>query len=106
MKVIFASPRFVSAHELEFTNRDGSRKTVSAKRFCISTGSRPGRDVNKERDPSDSCVRRPSHGCSGTRTPFEHGPACRVVALVEFMSCLNALVALGLDLSSPAATSE
>lgn len=41
VKVIFASPRFVSAHELELTDPDGSRKTVRAKRFCISTGSRP-----------------------------------------------------------------
>lgn len=41
VEVIFGSPRFVSAHELELTDSDGSRKTVRAKRFCISTGSRP-----------------------------------------------------------------
>lgn len=41
VEVIFASPRFLSPHELELSYDDGSRKTVSAKRFCISTGSRP-----------------------------------------------------------------
>lgn len=41
VEVIFASPRFLSPHELELTYHDGSRKTVSAKHFCISTGSRP-----------------------------------------------------------------
>jgi pyruvate/2-oxoglutarate dehydrogenase complex dihydrolipoamide dehydrogenase (E3) component len=41
VEVIFATPRFLSPHELELTYDDGSRKTVSAKRFCISTGSRP-----------------------------------------------------------------
>lgn len=41
VKVIFASPSFLSPHELELIDDDGSRKTVSAKRFCISTGSRP-----------------------------------------------------------------
>src|SRR5574341_1010744 len=41
VEVIFASPRFLSPDEIELTYDDGSRKTVSAKRFCISTGSRP-----------------------------------------------------------------
>lgn len=41
VKVIFASPSFLSPHELELIHDDGSRKTISAKRFCISTGSRP-----------------------------------------------------------------
>jgi pyruvate/2-oxoglutarate dehydrogenase complex dihydrolipoamide dehydrogenase (E3) component len=41
VKVIFSSPRFLSPHELELTFNDGSQTTVSAKRFCISTGSRP-----------------------------------------------------------------
>jgi pyruvate/2-oxoglutarate dehydrogenase complex dihydrolipoamide dehydrogenase (E3) component len=41
VEVIFASPRFESAHELELSDSDGSRKIVRAKRFCISTGSRP-----------------------------------------------------------------
>src|SRR5882762_7079554 len=53
-----------------------------------------GRDVNKKRDSGDSCVRRASHVCSGARTPFTRRPACRVVTLVEFVSCLQALVAL------------
>jgi pyruvate/2-oxoglutarate dehydrogenase complex dihydrolipoamide dehydrogenase (E3) component len=41
VEVIFASPRFLSPHQLELTYDDGSRKTAGAKRFCISTGSRP-----------------------------------------------------------------
>ncbi len=41
VEVIFATPRFLSSHALELTDRDGSITTVSAKRFCISTGSRP-----------------------------------------------------------------
>jgi pyruvate/2-oxoglutarate dehydrogenase complex dihydrolipoamide dehydrogenase (E3) component len=41
VEVVFASPRFLSPHEIELSYDDGSRKTVSAKRFCISTGSRP-----------------------------------------------------------------
>jgi pyruvate/2-oxoglutarate dehydrogenase complex dihydrolipoamide dehydrogenase (E3) component len=41
VEVIFATPRFLSPHEMELTYADGSRKTISAKRFCISTGSRP-----------------------------------------------------------------
>ncbi len=38
---IFASPRFLSAHELELISHDGTKKSINAKRFCISTGSRP-----------------------------------------------------------------
>ncbi len=41
VKVIFASPRFLSPHELELTHNDGSRKVITARRFCISTGSSP-----------------------------------------------------------------
>jgi pyruvate/2-oxoglutarate dehydrogenase complex dihydrolipoamide dehydrogenase (E3) component len=39
--VIFATPRFLSPRELELTHSDGSTKTITGKRFCISTGSRP-----------------------------------------------------------------
>ncbi len=42
--VIFGTPRFVSPHELEIaTEQDGNptTRTIKAKRFCISTGSRP-----------------------------------------------------------------
>lgn len=41
VEVIFATPRFLSSHELELTAQDGSVRKVSAKRFCVSTGSRP-----------------------------------------------------------------
>jgi pyruvate/2-oxoglutarate dehydrogenase complex dihydrolipoamide dehydrogenase (E3) component len=41
VKVIFASPRFISPYDLELNYDDGSQQTISAKRFCISTGSRP-----------------------------------------------------------------
>lgn len=41
VKVIFANPRFRSPQELELTFDDGATKIVTAKRFCISTGSRP-----------------------------------------------------------------
>ena len=41
VEVIFASPRFLSPKEIELTFADGSTKNISAKRFCISTGSRP-----------------------------------------------------------------
>ncbi len=41
IKVIFGSPRFLSPRELEITNRDGAKRTITAKRFCISAGSRP-----------------------------------------------------------------
>lgn len=42
--VIFGTPRFLSPRELEVESAQGagrSTQTVSAKRFCISTGSRP-----------------------------------------------------------------
>lgn len=42
--VIFGAPRFVSPHELEIESgqdKERSAQTISAKRFCISTGSRP-----------------------------------------------------------------
>jgi pyruvate/2-oxoglutarate dehydrogenase complex dihydrolipoamide dehydrogenase (E3) component len=41
VEVIFGTPRFLSPRELELTSADGSKKTIQAKRFCISTGSRP-----------------------------------------------------------------
>lgn len=41
VEVIFANPRFLSPRQLELTFSDGSTKIVTAKRFCISTGSRP-----------------------------------------------------------------
>ena len=41
IQVIFATPRFLSPYELELTCNDGSSRTINAKRFCISTGSRP-----------------------------------------------------------------
>ncbi len=41
VEVIFGTPRFVSPRELEITDRDGAKRTILAKRFCISTGSRP-----------------------------------------------------------------
>jgi pyruvate/2-oxoglutarate dehydrogenase complex dihydrolipoamide dehydrogenase (E3) component len=41
VEVIIATPRFVSSRDLELIYPDDSRKTIRAKRFCISTGSRP-----------------------------------------------------------------
>lgn len=42
VKVIFASPRFLSPNELELTYENGSQQQlITAKRFCIATGSRP-----------------------------------------------------------------
>src|SRR5258707_6073109 len=41
VEVIFATPRFLSPRELELTDHDGATRTITAKRFCISTGSRP-----------------------------------------------------------------
>src|SRR5262245_19750264 len=41
VKVIFANPRFLSPYELELIYDDGSQQSISGKRFCISTGSRP-----------------------------------------------------------------
>ena len=42
VKVLFATPRFVSPDELEIVDANGATRTLSAKRFCICTGSRPG----------------------------------------------------------------
>jgi len=42
--VIFGTPRFLSSHELEIvsgTEEGDNKRTIRAKRFCISTGSRP-----------------------------------------------------------------
>ncbi len=44
IEVIFGTPRFISPHELEITARQGedtASYNINAKRFCISTGSRP-----------------------------------------------------------------
>jgi pyruvate/2-oxoglutarate dehydrogenase complex dihydrolipoamide dehydrogenase (E3) component len=41
VEVIFAAPRFLSPRELEIIERDGTKRIITAKRFCISTGSRP-----------------------------------------------------------------
>jgi pyruvate/2-oxoglutarate dehydrogenase complex dihydrolipoamide dehydrogenase (E3) component len=41
VEVIFANPRFLSSNELELTNTDRSKRILTAKRFCIATGSRP-----------------------------------------------------------------
>ena len=44
VEVIFGAPRFVSPHELEVEPQVGSsakRRTLRARRFCLSTGSRP-----------------------------------------------------------------
>ncbi len=41
VEVIFATPSFLSPHELELSSHEGPKKTIRAKRFCISTGSRP-----------------------------------------------------------------
>ena len=41
VEVIFATPRFLSPHELELTVLNGDKQTITAKRFGISTGSRP-----------------------------------------------------------------
>jgi pyruvate/2-oxoglutarate dehydrogenase complex dihydrolipoamide dehydrogenase (E3) component len=42
VEVIFGTPRFLSANELEVTLKDSSEtKVLTAKRFCISTGSSP-----------------------------------------------------------------
>ena len=41
-EVIFGSPRFVSKNEIEVSLKDsGEKRTMKAKRFCISTGSSP-----------------------------------------------------------------
>src|SRR5713226_174879 len=41
VEVIFATPRFLSPRELEIVDADGAKRTITAKRFCISSGSRP-----------------------------------------------------------------
>jgi pyruvate/2-oxoglutarate dehydrogenase complex dihydrolipoamide dehydrogenase (E3) component len=41
VKIIFASPRFLSPYELELTYEDGSQQIINGKRFCVCTGSRP-----------------------------------------------------------------
>ena len=41
VEVIFATPRFLSPRELEIVDPDGAKRTITARRFCISTGSRP-----------------------------------------------------------------
>jgi pyruvate/2-oxoglutarate dehydrogenase complex dihydrolipoamide dehydrogenase (E3) component len=44
IEVIFGAPRFLSARELEITpetNSTGAKRMIRARRFCISTGSRP-----------------------------------------------------------------
>ena len=41
VQVIFASPRFLSPHQLELTGNNVPAAVITAKRFCISTGSRP-----------------------------------------------------------------
>ena len=41
VEVIFASPRFLSPQKLELIFNDGSKRVLTARRFCISTGSRP-----------------------------------------------------------------
>jgi pyruvate/2-oxoglutarate dehydrogenase complex dihydrolipoamide dehydrogenase (E3) component len=41
VEVIFATPRFLSPDTVELTTLGGDKRTFSAKRWCISTGSRP-----------------------------------------------------------------
>ncbi len=41
VKVIFATPRFLSPRQLEITERDGQTRILNSRRFCIATGSRP-----------------------------------------------------------------
>src|SRR5260370_16188173 len=41
VEVVYATPRFLSPRELEIVDADGAKRTITAKRFCISTGSRP-----------------------------------------------------------------
>ncbi len=41
-EVIFGNPKFISKNEIEVTlNKTGEKRTMKAKRFCISTGSSP-----------------------------------------------------------------
>jgi len=41
VEVIFGNAQFVSPHEIKISLRDGQTQNLKAKRFCISTGSRP-----------------------------------------------------------------
>lgn len=41
VEVEFGSPRFVSPREIEIESAGGGRRVVAARRFCVSTGSRP-----------------------------------------------------------------
>jgi pyruvate/2-oxoglutarate dehydrogenase complex dihydrolipoamide dehydrogenase (E3) component len=41
VEVEFGAPRFVSPREIEIESEDGRRRSVRARRFCVSTGSRP-----------------------------------------------------------------
>ena len=40
-EVIFGTPKFISKNEIEVELRDGEKRTMKSKRFCISTGSSP-----------------------------------------------------------------
>jgi pyruvate/2-oxoglutarate dehydrogenase complex dihydrolipoamide dehydrogenase (E3) component len=41
VEVIFATPRFLSSDVVELTTLSGDKRTITAKRWCIATGSRP-----------------------------------------------------------------
>ncbi len=41
VKVIFGNSQFISSSEMEIVLRNGEKQVLKAKRFCISTGSRP-----------------------------------------------------------------
>ncbi|MEP6945720.1 MAG: mercuric reductase [Acidobacteriota bacterium] len=42
VEVVFGTPRFLNANEIEVVlNEDGEKRVLRAKRFCISTGSHP-----------------------------------------------------------------
>ncbi|CAN5146777.1 hypothetical protein BH20ACI2_BH20ACI2_04780 [soil metagenome] len=42
VEVVFGTPRFLNPHEIEVSLKNtGEKRTIKAKRFCISTGSRP-----------------------------------------------------------------
>ncbi len=41
VKVIFGTPQFTGKNEIEIELRDGTKRTMKSKRFCISTGSSP-----------------------------------------------------------------
>ncbi|MCW5961854.1 MAG: FAD-dependent oxidoreductase [Pyrinomonadaceae bacterium] len=40
-EIVFGSPKFVSKNEIEVDLKDGGKRRMKAKRFCISTGSSP-----------------------------------------------------------------